>query len=266
MFNLALLKATAKENIRLILAIGTVMMFYMIMIIYMYDPTITDAMKQYLDALPAELVRAMNFDMVEPTFTGFIVGYYYGFLIILFPMVMIMILSYRLVNRMVDRGSMAMLLSTPNPRSMIAATQALFSIVASFVLVLIVVMTAIVSAKFFFEFELDLTRFLKVNIATFAYFVALSGITFMISCLFVEAKHALSLIIAVPLFFFVIQMLQKVSDQFEWLKYLTLQTLYQPNDVLMGEPYILSTLVLISVGLIGYGIGIQMFKNKDLPI
>ncbi len=265
MINLALFKATLKENISLILTIGIVLVFYMLMIMYMYDPTMADAMMIYIETLPAELIKAMNFEMAEPTFTGFITGYYYGFIVQLFPMILIMMLSYRLMNKMIDRGSMAILLSTPNPRTRIAITQAVFSFLsATFIIVLIIVFAVLVSIGF--GYDLDVLRFIHVNAITWGYLIAISGITFMISCCFIEAKHALALIIGIPLFFFLVQMLTQVNDRLSWLQYATLLSLYQPNDILLGDPYLLPTMILVGVGLVGYVIGVLVFKQKDLPI
>lgn len=265
MINGALFKATFKENYKLVLTIATVLVFYMFMIMYMYDPNMSDAMMNYIETLPAELVKAMNFNMVEPTFTGFVVGYYYGFLVILFPMILIMMLSYRLINKMVDRGSMAILLSTPNTRINIALTQAIFSFLsATFLIVLIVVFAVVISQGL--NYDLDVVRFIHVNAVTWGYMIAISGITFMISCMFVEAKHALALIIGVPMFFFLIQMLTQVNDSLSWLKYATLLSFYQPNDVLLQESFLPPTIILLSVGLMAYVIGILIFKQKDLPI
>lgn len=265
MINFALLKATFKENYKLILTIGTVLLFYLFMIMYMYDPTMSDAMMNYIQTLPEELIKAMNFNMAVPTFTGFIVGYYYGFLVILFPMILIMMLSYRLINKMVDRGSMAILLSTPNTRINIALTQALFSFLsASFLIVIIVVFAGVISQGF--NYDLDFVQFLHINALTWGYMIAISGITFMVSCMFVEAKHALALIIGIPLFFFLVQMLTQVNDSLSWLKYVTLLSFYQPNDVLLQDPFLPPTIILLSVGLLGYVLGILIFRHKDLPI
>jgi ABC-2 type transport system permease protein len=265
MINGALLKATFKENYKLIATIGTVLVFYLFMIMYMYDPTMSDAMMIYIETLPAELIKAMNFNMAEPTFTGFIVGYYYGFLVILFPMILIMMLSYRLMNKMVDRGSMAILLSTPNTRINIALTQAVFSFFSATFLIVLIVLFALITSQGF-NYDLDVVRFLHVNALTWGYMIAISGITFMVSCLFVEAKHALAFIIGIPMFFFLVQMLTQVNDRLSWLKYVTLLSFYQPNDVVLQEPFLPPTIILLSVGLTGYVIGILIFKQKDLPI
>jgi ABC-2 type transport system permease protein len=44
-------------------------------------------MDAYLALLPQEMVRGMNFSMIEPNLTGYMAGYFYGFLILLFPLI-----------------------------------------------------------------------------------------------------------------------------------------------------------------------------------
>ena len=71
----------------------------------------------------------------------FIKIYLYGFLMLIFPMIFIIIITNMTIMKYVDSGSMANLLSTNNSRRKIILTQA-FSIILG-VIVLITIMTVI---------------------------------------------------------------------------------------------------------------------------
>ena len=130
MFSKPLLKATIKQNYIIFLIIVAVLMLYLPIIITMYDPATQDSLNEVLEMLPQGLLAAMGFSNIGADLIDFIGSYYYGFLILLLPMIYTIVVCNRCVASHVDKGSMAYLLSTPNTRSKIARTQALFIIVS----------------------------------------------------------------------------------------------------------------------------------------
>ena len=106
-----------------------VMLMYYSIIISMYDPENIEALTQMFELFPKELMDAMGFGQFGTTLLTFIVGYIYGFLIYIFPLVLTVVINHKLVASLVDKGSMAYLLSSPFSRLSVALTQAVSSLV-----------------------------------------------------------------------------------------------------------------------------------------
>lgn len=258
--------ATFKANWKLLLIFCAVMIFYSLTIMYMYDPVMIDSMEAMLKLLPQELIKAFGYQLQVPTYVGFLASYFYGFLAVGFPTIFISIVGYRLIGKMVDNGSMAYLLSTPNSRSKIAITQAIAFIVMLIILVIAILGAGVIFSEIQFPGELELTKFLTVNLALFLYLFAISSITFFASCLFNDGKNAVLLGTSLPVGFLIVQMLTAQGDKLEVLKYFTLLTLYQPNKIIVADYQPWPLLALAMVGIIFYLLAVLIFKRRNLPI
>ena len=102
--NRAIFKLDIKSNWLFFLVILAIMLMYMSVIAMMYDPGSLEAMTMLLDSMPKQLISAMGFDDMGTSLTGFMASYYYGFIIILFPMIFAIVLSGKLISRYVDRS------------------------------------------------------------------------------------------------------------------------------------------------------------------
>lgn len=264
--NLALFKASLKANYKLIAIFVTVLLFYMLMMVYMYDPESQQVMELYIQSLPQELILAMNFQLVDSSLTGFLAGYFYGFLIIMFPMVLIILITYKSMAKLVDRGSMALLLATPNKRSTIAFTQAMFIVFANTLTFALVFLFGWAMMEMMLPNQIDIGLFFLINLGGWAYFFAISGIGFLGSTMFNDGRTAMSFIVAVPIFFLIVQMLYQITQELSWLQYLTLLTLYQPNEIILGQLFLFPFLILMSIGIFFFTVAIVIFTKKDLAV
>jgi ABC-2 type transport system permease protein len=129
-----------------------VMIFYSLTIMFMYDPVVIDSMEAMLKLLPQEMIKAFGYQLQVPSYVGFLASYFYGFLAVGFPTIFIAMVGHRLIGKMVDNGSMAYLLATPNSRTKIVLTQSI-----AFVSMLIVLVAGIVVAGIIF-FRIALSR------------------------------------------------------------------------------------------------------------
>lgn len=264
--NLTLFLNNWKSNWKVLMIFSFIMVFYFSMIIVMYDPMTTDSMAALIEMLPQELINMMGFTLKVPTYTGFVASYFYGFLAIMFPTILLIMVSYRLMGKLVDRGSMAYLLATPNSRVKIATTQAISLMTLISAIIAIITFAGIAFSSVFFEGQLDISKFLLINFGLWCYFFAVSSLSFFASAFFNEGRHAISFGSAFPVAFFVIQMIAQLGDKTEVAKYFTLLTLFQPNDILMESYSFTPLLALIAIGLVGYSASIWMFKHRDLPL
>lgn len=262
-----LFKATAKANWLIGMIILAVMLMYLSIIISMFDPNAINALTAMLETLPDELVKALGYDTIATNLTGFIAGYYYGFIVPVFPMIYCIIVPNRLVAEHVDSGSMAYLLATPNTRVKIITTQAVYMLSTTAVLFALVTAAGIAISELLFPGELVSGNFLSLNFSALLTLFTVSSISFLFSCIFNDTRNSLIFGAGIPIIFFVIDMLANVSADLAWIGNLSLFTLFKPTTIAAGESSTgLANLILVIITLLLYAGSIFIFKRRSLPL
>lgn len=262
-----LYKKDWKANWKLLLAMLAVMTLYMVIIIDMFDPGGSDLLQNLVSLkVSRDLMAAFGMKDVNPTLQGFLAGYLYAFLFLLLPMVPILVIGNRLVANLVDRGSMASILSSPVSRRQVALTQALFHLTLITILAAYPTALGLAYTQARFPGVMDTQAFLKLNGGLLMMLLAIGGVMFFASCLFNESRHALALGAGLPVLMLVLQMIVNYNDKLTLVKWLSLFSLYQPADIAAGKPMAGSMLALGAVSLGLYAGGVFIFNKKDLPL
>lgn len=161
---------------------------------------------------------------------------------------------------------MAGFLSTPTTRLQITVSSAVYFIASLAAMWGVVSLTGIITAHIVQPDTLDIKIFLMMNLGVFLYHLAISGICFCASCIFNSSKYSLIFEAGIPLYFFVINMVIKLSDDLEFLKYVTLNTLFNTRNILSGSGYGKEFLTMGMFAAMLYVTGIVWFQKKDLPL
>lgn len=262
-----LFKANLKTNRFIWILMTVIFCFYGAMIISMFDPNGVDALKDMLEMMPESLINALGFSAIASTLLTFISGYLYGFLVLLFPMVASIVINHRLIASHVDKGSMAYLLSTPNSRVKIAKTQALFSLTSITALFTIFTLFIIAISQSMFPGELEIGKFILINLYALLMYFSIGGIGFFASCISNESKYSLGLGVGLPVGFLVLQMLGGIGESLSWIGNLSLYALFNPNRLIEGDGFAymgMGIFALLAVAL--YAGGISIFNKRDLPL
>lgn len=114
--------------------------------------------------------------------------------------------------------------------------------------------------------DFNVPQYLEINLGAFLLMVAYSGIAFMFSCIFNLSKNSLALGAGIPVASLIFYIMSGTSDSLEKLKYVSLNTLYSPTDIIHSGTFWPQFAILGATGLVLYGIGIKVFKEKDLPL
>ena len=112
----------------------------------------------------------------------------------------------------------------------------------------------------------NIGHYVNLNIGIFLLMFAIGGVSFMFSCIFNLTRNSLALGAGIPFGFFILNIMASASPDFANLRYLTLNTLYNPMNVVGGYEFIPQFIAMAVIGLILYSIGITAFKKKDLPL
>lgn len=266
MINGTLLKKEWKSNWKILLIFMGVLALYAAMITGMYDPSLGESLRGMMESMP-QLFSAFGMSNPGTTLLEFLVNYLYGFLLVVFPMVFLILLCNRLVSRYVDRGSMVFLLATPNRRARIIRTQILALVSMDLCLVIFVTLFCILCSQAMFPGELEISRFILVNAGLWGLHIFLGGLCFLCSCLWSDSRRATGMGAGFCIAFLLIQMISQAGETYEALRFVTPLTLFRPEQIISAKPdAVLGFLVLFLTGFLFFLGGGLTFCRKDLSI
>lgn len=264
MYNFTLMRRECRANYKIWLVFAAVLTMYGAVIIGMFDPKLGDSLAMMAESMP-QLFAAFGMSSPGAGLLQFLVNYLYGFLFTCFPLVLILILVNRLLVRYLDQGAMAWLLATPSPRWKIAITQAKTLGLAVFFLVLYVTGLCAALSALLFPGELEMGRFLLVNLGLCGMLLFLAAICFTSACVFGGGRWALGAGGGLCVLFILLQMLSKTGEKLEFLRYVNPLTLFDPLKIAVGGAEALWPVLALYLGALAlFGIGVTVFSKRDL--
>ncbi len=244
--------------------------FYILLMFWLYPGIAKNAaaIDSIVDSMPEGVGQAFGFNGFGSA-AAFISGEFYGLILVLILSIVCVQLATKLMAKLVDQGSMAYLLSTPTTRGQIAFTQAAV-LVSGLVIILGVTTIAGFAGNAWFlgnEYALDTSTFLQMNLSALLLFFAVGGISFLVSSLASDEKKALGIAGAITFGFFSMDLLGKLSDQVDWLRSISVFSLYRPADITNGDADIVTTsMILLGIGLVAFGLAVALFRKRDLSL
>lgn len=261
MFNKTIFKQTLKENIKLWLIFTVVTSVVLAILVVVFEPTTISGMTEMVEG------TALADMLKNTTFLGMLSSSFFTLQGVLLPVVYIILTANSLIASQVDKGSMAYILSTPTKRGAVVITQALYLILALAIMHLIITLVGFSSIQIFqSDVDINMSKFFMLNLGLFILMFSTSSISFMFSCIFNLSKNSIALGAGIPIAFFLFELMSTVSESLEKIKYVSINTLFDKDAILAGDSIILQFTILVIIGIILYGIGIQIFKKKDLPL
>lgn len=261
MINLSLFRQCIKANIKFFFVFTLILCTFLVVMCNVFTPQTVHDLEEVTKGSVLGNIFGNN-----GTLISFMSNSFYALMAIVFPMVYSIMVGNRLIAEKVDRGSMACYLSTPLTRNKITITSAFYLIVSLAVMWGIATGVGYAAAQYFQEGALDVTTFLMMNVGCFLYHFVISSICFCSSCICNTSKGSLTLGAGIPLAFFVISLFMKLGNGLDFLKYVTLNTLFDTQKIIEGNGYLFDFYWMIGIGLVLYMIGILVFHKKDLPL
>nr|MDH3155690.1 ABC transporter permease subunit [Bacillus licheniformis]MDH3162463.1 ABC transporter permease subunit [Bacillus licheniformis] len=269
--NLSLYKQMLRTNMKGIMSYGVGSAFYILLILGIYPSIAGNAedIEKMIKSMPEGFLNAFGFENGLGNLEDFISGEYYGLIFIVILSIFSVMLSTKLLAKRVDQGSMAYILSAPTTRGKVAFTQA--TVLTTGLLIIMAVTTAAGLAGYHLmlggDYDFNVSRFLVLNLLGFLLFFAVGGISFLFSAISNDEKRALGLSGGITFLFFSFDLLGKLSEKTEWLRSLSVFSLFRPGDIVNGSTDIAQvSLVLAAVGFAAFALSILIFKKRDLPL
>lgn len=266
MISLPLLKRNMSICLMPFLILFAVLCMYIVVIIYMYNPELAEMLNEYQQLMP-QLMSAVGMTGAAANLLEWMQIYLYGFLMLLFPLIFIIILVNKLVMGYIDSGSVASLLATPNSRRKIIVTQMLSMFLWLVLLMAAVTAAGIAGAEAFFPGELDVERYLVLNGSTLLMWLLVCGITFLSACVCSESRSYYVFGAGLPILFFLIQMLSNMGEKLEKLKYATIYSLLPAAEIVRGDGGFWYRNAAAAIGaLLLFCVGAWWFTRRDLSV
>ncbi len=245
-----------------------VLLFYTCVIIGIYDVYQQDqqSLQQSIEQFP-ELSAAFGFDTSLSGLTGYLASLLFGMILVVYPLVYVLMTAVRLVARPIDKGSMACLLASPHSRVAVIGSKAVY--LAGSIVALMAATAAVngVLCEVLYPGELAWGPFLLLYGGVTLLQLALGGLAFCASCLCNQTRTAVGLSAAAAIGFYLLHMLANVGGGLEWLRYLTLFSLFDATGLVNIESgACLLLLPLAALAVLFYAFGIAIFRRRDLSL
>lgn len=264
--SIPLLKTELKSNCKILLLFLAVITLYAGLITAMFDPELSTGINELAKSMP-QLFAVFGMENPGTTLLDFLNNYLYGFILILIPFIYIILMCYRLIAKYIDKGSMAYLLNTHYSRTQIILTQFTVLMIGLFVLICYSAVLILLISNFMFKGKMEISKFLLINSGLFLLEVFLASLCFLFACLFSELKFSIGLGAGLGMVFFLTQMLSQVSEDIEFLKYLTPLTLFNPEGLADLERKSFVCLGILLAGAVLFCvITVLKFKKRDLSL
>ncbi|MGD7043067.1 ABC transporter permease subunit [Jeotgalibacillus proteolyticus] len=200
------------------------------------------------------------------TLIAFTANQYFGNFALIFAMIYSIIIGNKLIAAQVDKGSMAYHLSMPITRTQYTVTSLIYFVSSLLALFILIFVAGVGVAELVQPGELPIDTFFMLTAGSFLLHLAISGITFLSSCLFNRSSYSLALGAGLTVFFFAANMLSGMSDSLDILKNATIITLFDSEAIIQGGEYGAQLFILGGLAIVLYLVGLVVFKRKDLPL
>lgn len=246
--------------------IACVLALYTGVIVSMYDPELGESLALMRESMP-ELFAAFGMADQGTTLLEFLVNYLYGFLFVVFPLVLVIVLVSRLLVRHVDRGTLACLLAAPVGRVRLVLGQVLVSAVVLVALVLFVTAFEALAVGALFPGELEVSELAAANAALLSLWVFFAGVCWCSACAVPRPAASLWVGAGVCVASVLVEMLSGVGEGLEWLSSATPLALFDPLGAVAGDAGALAgCAALAAMGVALVVVGAWAFSRRDLSV
>ncbi|MDJ0842325.1 MAG: hypothetical protein QNK37_37835 [Acidobacteriota bacterium] len=176
------------------------------------------------------------------------------------------IYSVRLPAGEIGRGTFDLILAMPVSRQRIYATHTMLGLAWGILLMVCGVLGSKLGALAFDETGLRNSILFPVVLNLFALYLAVGGISMLVSCIFNRKGSALGLVFGVLIATLILNFLVQLWGPAGDLNFLSLLEYYRPMTIISGAWPVTDMLVLTTIGAVCWLIGGQVLKNKDIPV
>ncbi|MCA0988441.1 ABC transporter permease subunit [Guptibacillus algicola] len=266
----SLYKQMMKSNFKSIMSFGMASAVYVILMTSLF-PMISDnidKIQELTEIYPDSLMKAFGLESFG-TYGEFISAEYYGLFFLFILGIFSVMTAIQLIAKLVDRGSMAYLLSTKVSRAQVAITQISVLITGLIIIIFLNFAGGYAAGELLIDdqYAIAMGDFFQINFVGFLLFFAVGGYSILFSSLFNDEKMAFAAAGGVTFLFYALDMAGKIVSDLEWLRNLSIFSLYEPAKIAKGDVnVVLVSLILFGLGLLMYIATVLVFRRRNLPL
>ncbi|MGP5014781.1 hypothetical protein ACTXJX_13305 [Glutamicibacter ardleyensis] len=219
-------------------------------------------------SIPADLRSALGVSEGQGDLNSFLNSNYYNSVHLYMMMAFSIILVSRLVSKPIDDTSLSYFLNGKLTRTRYLTTQITVFVALSFLLSAISVASGVVGYMGFAStFEFDLEAFVASNVSIMTIFIALGAACLLVRTLSTSGTAALAISSVFVIGQYLVFMVRSLSPDLDWLKYLTVFSLYDPPRLTFSDSFFWAvniSLLLASVAL--FAAATVAFRRRDLNL
>ena len=235
------------------------------LLILSFYPTVrenAEEMQQLMGAFPKSVMDAFGANNMA-TLAGWVGGKYLNLMWPLIMSVFLIMAGAATVAREVERGTIELLLSVPESRTRLLAAKLAALLTGILVLVAATIGSIALGAVLVDE-TLAFENLLALGAVLLCFSVAVAGYTVLLSSFSKERGKPAGMAAGLTLAFYLAWVVSDVSENWEWLRNVSIFTAYDPQRALQSshiEPWHL--VALIAVGLVGSLVALAIFRRRD---
>jgi ABC-2 type transport system permease protein len=239
---------------------------YSLLIIVAAYPTVhrnSALVEQYMRQFPQAMLRAFGVTHGFMTLAGFLGGEILNFMWPLVMAVFVIMAGAAVVAQEIERGTVELWLSAPESRIRLL-TAKLAALVVGILVVVLATLGALALGARLVGATLTTGGVLTLGTVLVAFGIAVGGYTALASSFSNARGKAAGLAAALTLAFYLAWVIAGLSDQWSWLKRLSLFTAYEPQRALeQGTLPVLDVVVLLAIGVVCAGAAMAVFHRRD---
>ena len=267
--NFALYKASLKAHSKgLSLYLSSIIIYMIGLFLVFPSVSKSSGISDLMKSLPPGLMKSLGIEGNMANLNDYLNINFFNSLFLYILMAYCIMTTIKLVTRPLDRTSLVYYLSSPVSKSKVLFTQFMVFFQGLLLISLVTVLSGILGAKLLLgKHTFDVKVFSLINLNIFFIFLLIGAICFFFATVANTESLAMSVSAGVVIGDYAIDITKKLSTELDWLRYVDIFELYQPEKITKGTfPLFSTSLLLLIVSGILCLVSIWIFKNKDLNL
>ncbi|WP_414042771.1 hypothetical protein ACMGE9_10770 [Macrococcus sp. EM39E] len=244
-------------------------LIYLLMIVYIY-PTIEkmDGLEEMIKQMPKELNAIFNMSSGLQDINQFIAMEYYGMIFIILMLCFAIMLPNKLLGKGIEDKSFANIMNLPFSRISIMSQIQVAAIIAHVVLGILMALGCVGLINWIVEKpDYNFWDLFHLNVLGTIVFLIICLFTLTCMLIFSEVRHGILVASFVALIMYGFSIGAKLSEDFEWMKNLTIFSLYDSAEVSSGDADLIMNYG-IAIGIIAvlFAVNLILFNRKNLNL
>ena len=236
---------------------------FALLFIFMFPSFEGSDIDDIADSLPPAMVEMFGIEAMG-TIEGFIAVRMHNFMWVLFLGIYFAYTAAGIIARDIEDGHLDLLLSYPVSRQRVLLAR-YSALIVPIVLLNLIVPIVIYGGILIIGESMEIERLIMVHLMSIPFFLACAGVGSILSVIVNRASVSQRIALGTIFLLWLFESIVASIDGFEWLKWLSPTTYYNPTDILVHADYDMRFMaVLIGIAILLMVLSIGIFRSRDI--